>query len=175
MNFHPLAPPVPELCPDRFHLLAIFGFRVFPIPPQSTEPLRTSHGFDLTTIDDCDDLAFVDASDCNVGIRCGSVSNVTALEISTNEADDWVLRQADLCTQRFWAPHARYYLFQYLDPIERKPFHPPVRGLRLVDDDDWIIGPGSMMADGRMVYWEVSPDEALLAELPHCLGGRSGS
>jgi hypothetical protein len=42
-------------------------------------------------------------------------------------------------------------------------------GLQLLNEAAFVIYPGSMYEDGRLVYWGNSPDEALIADLPQWL------
>lgn len=75
-------------------------------------------------------------------------------------------------TPRWLTRTSRCYLFNYVpeatDPItELRP------GLRLLNDGAHVIYLGSIYDDGRLVYWEQSPDFAEPADLPDWLVPRA--
>lgn len=176
MSIHPLGPPAPRQPTNRFWLpLQVFGHRVFPLKLLSEDPEghpeRTSLGLeDNLPIEAIVDL---DHSYHNIGMLCGTVSNTTVLAVTTERAQEW-LDEQDIFTPSVWTRRARYYFFNYVPgEMIQIPLHEPCGcsiprdELAILNDGEWIVYPGSMYEDGRLTYWETSPDEIEVADLPN--------
>jgi hypothetical protein len=165
-------PPTPRLPLNRFHTpLNIYQHAVIPLMPRSDRPLddKTRLAWS-SSIDPTSDpeIAQLDWSPFNVGLQCGTPSNVTVLEVKSQGAQDWLDMEGMLPETPMWVTRlARYYLFKYLQT--EQPTTELYWGVNLLNDGTIVTYPGSMYEDGRIVCWEESPDFTEPAGLPRLL------
>jgi hypothetical protein len=150
--------------------MQIFDDSVIPLVPYSDERLDTD--FELHCLYDCGaikdaDVEHWDRSDFNVGLLCGSVSGVTVLEVTSRSAQHWLDEQDLPCTPQWLCRRSRCYLF--CGPELAQPITELRRGVRLLSTGAHVTLPGSIYDDGRLVYWEASPDDFEIQDLPSWL------
>lgn len=173
MNLDDYLPPHPILPWDRFWFpIRIFRHAVIPLLPFSEEAvhdaaaLPTDGNFDAVTDEEIDHLRF---THFNVGLVCGKLSGVTVLEVTTHSAQIWMAEQDLPATPQWLGRRSRCYLFDYVADALPDPITEVRPGLRLLNDGAHVVYPGSIYDDGRLVYWEESPDWAEVADLPEWL------
>lgn len=172
MNLDDFLPPHPIQPTNRFWWpIRVFNHAVIPLLPYSHEPvndapvLPKSGDFDGITDDEIDEWEF---THFNVGLVCGKLSGVTVLEVTTHSAQIWIDEQDIPFTPHWLGRRSRCYLFNYVEDVP-KPITDIRPGLRLLNDGAHVIYPGSIYADGRLVYWEESADWFEVADLPKWL------
>lgn len=150
------------------------GWAVFPIRPQSKEPL-TEHGFkDATTNEATIRRWWARWPDANVGIATGSPSGIVVLDVDPRNGGDEGLRDLEArygplpetATALTGGGGAHYYfaLPQGMTVRTRKL----APGLDLKADGGYVVAPPSVHPSGRDYQWEVgrSPDDLPLTPLP---------
>lgn len=171
MTFDDDMPPRPNLAPNRFWLpIRVYDHAVFPLMPCSDVPLdrETRLEWEVPVNASTDDeIEQLDFSPFNVGLHCGRPSDITVLEVTTQAAQLWLDEQDLPRTPHWLSRRARYYLFNYTPLADFLTEIQP--GLRLLNDGTFVIYPGSIDEDGRLVYWEDCPDCAEVADLPDWL------
>jgi hypothetical protein len=171
LNLNDYLPPRPYLAENRFWVpIRLYDHGVFPLMPWSEELLNegTRLAWDVPADASSDaEIEQLDLSAFNVGLRCGKLSGVTVLKVSTQAAQDWLDDQELPRTPQWLGRGARYYLFKYA-PLPNATTE-VLPGLHLLNDDAFVIYPGSIYDDGRLVYWEDCPDCTEAADLPDWL------
>lgn len=168
MNLDNYIPPSPRLTHNRFWLpIRTYKHAVMPLMPRSECPLdreaRVAWRVPTNATTD-DEIDAWELSPFNVGMHCGMPSNVTVLEVKSQSAQDWLDEQELPRTPQWLSRGARYYLFNYFHTGQSVTDVCP--GLQLLNDGTFVIYPGSIYEDGRLVYWEESPDFIEPADLP---------
>jgi hypothetical protein len=150
--------------------MQLFEHGVVPLLPYSDSRLHDELALPWA----CDCGAIADGevdrwetSNFNVGLLCGSPTCTTVLEVTSRSAQLWLDNQNLPCTAQWLCRRSRCYLFfgdTLAQPVtELRP------GLRLLSTGAHVTLPGSIYDDGRLVYWENSPDEVVIEELPSWL------
>jgi hypothetical protein len=173
LNLDDYLPPHPVQPGNRFwYPIRVFDHTVTPLLPFSDEPLADAPilppggNFEAITEDEIDEWEF---THFNVGLLCGKASGVTVLEVTTHAAQLWLAEQGLPSTPQWLSRCSRCYLFNYIEDMLPDPITQIRPGLRLLNDGAHVIYPGSIYDDGRLVYWEESPDWVELADLPEWL------
>ena len=167
MNLHDY-PPQPIRPGNRFWLpLCAYDHAVIPLMPFSDVPLdhETRLAWDPPVNPTTDDqIAQLELSPFNVGIHCGLPSRVTVLEVASQAAQQWLDDHELPRTPQWLSRRSRCYLFKYT-PLGQT-FTEVRPGLQLLNEGTFVVYPGSIYDDGRLVYWEDSPDWTEVADLP---------
>jgi hypothetical protein len=178
LNLDDFLPPHPFLPHNRFWLpIRVFEHAVIPLLPYSEEllypvaELPPAVKFDAIADDEIDEW---EVSPFNVGLLCGKLSNATVLQVTTHSAQLWLDEQELPRTPQWLSRRSRYYLFNHVPDGLCDPVTDIRPGVRLLNDGAYAIYPGSIYDDGRLVYWEESPDWAEVADLPQWLVPAAG-
>jgi hypothetical protein len=167
LNLDDYLPPQPSLAQNRFWLpFRAYHHAVIPLMPRSEWPLdrATREAWNVPPGITDDDIDHLELTPFNVGMLCGTDSGVTVLEVTTHAAQQWLDDQELPRTPHWLSRRSRCYLFNYMPLGQTVTEVRP--GLQLLNEGTFVIYPGSMYEDGRLVYWEDSPDEALIPSLP---------
>lgn len=172
LDLHEYIPPSPRLALNRFHTpVNVYKHSITPLVPRSEFPLndKTASAWGVSLSPRTEkEIAQLEWSPFNVGLRCGTPSKVTVLEVKSQGAQDWLDMEGILPETPMWLTRsARYYLFSYLHT--EQPITKLYWGLNLLNDGAIVTYPGSMYEDGRFVCWEESPDFIEPADLPRLL------
>lgn len=127
--------------------------------------------FDRSTDDEA--IAYFDFREPEVGFPA-ALNDVTVLEVYSATGLETISELEVDDTPRVWTPHARYYLFKFVDPSMRVPSDYMCPGLRWLPDDEWMPYPGTMI-EGRLVHWEISPNDFDPMPLPEELRNDHGT
>lgn len=148
---------VPHLRRHRFwEAVGNSNHKVFPLWPGGCHHIPPLHqGIFDRDVDD-ESIQYLDDSDAEVAFPTGAINQTTVIEVSSGIGQDLMdgleLEQG----ARIWTPKARYYLFGYIETSALPETECMIRGLRVLNDGDWIPYPGNLM-DGHLVPWEHDP------------------
>jgi hypothetical protein len=171
LNLDDYLPPAPLQPQNRFwYPVQFFEGGVIPLVPYSEERLNTD--FDLYCVYDCGairdtDVESWEASPFNVGLLCGKPSGTTVLQVTSRSGQSWLDEQDLPCTPQWLCRRSRCYVF-FGDALP-EPVTEIRPGVRLLSTGAHVALPGSIYEDGRLVYWESSPDDDVIVELPSWL------
>ena len=155
----------PNLQPDRFTAAARQGLRVFPAKPGGKEPaLKWKKFAELAPTPE--QLQDWDTSEFNVGVICGTPSDVVVLDVDSPEAQAAVDALDLPLTPRVRTARGYHYYFQRPSQCLRNSTK--IAGLKLDfrGDGGYVIGAGSIHPSGALYEWEVSPNSVPFAKLP---------
>ena len=149
----------------RFSEAVRDGYKVLPFWPGDA-PSLPQYITDIISPSACEEsLWYLDEGDAEVSFPVGEINSATVLEVSSEAGQEWLDTLDVWDTPQFWTPEARYYLFRHVQTAELPPPNKLLPGLRLLNDGDMIIYPGSM-AHGQLVHWEIEPYYAAPMPLP---------
>tara|TARA_R110000850_G_scaffold270735_1_gene404040 strand:+ start:49 stop:606 length:558 start_codon:yes stop_codon:yes gene_type:complete len=138
---------------------AALGWAVFPCRPNDKRP-ATLHGcLDATTDPDQIRAWWTEIPDLNIGLACGEISNITALDIDPRSNGHEFLAAAiddnepiDGVWESQTGGGGIHYLFTYGDEanVDLAP------GVEIKSDGKYIILPPSIHPNGNSYEWELS-------------------
>ena len=155
----------PNLQPDRFSAAARHGLRVFAVKEGGKEPAVKWTKF-AKSAPTQEQLQAWDASGFNVGVICGSPSNIVGLDVDSPEAQaavDALHLPATPCVR---TARGRHYYFQRPPQGVRNAAKIASLKLDFRGDGGYLVGAGSIHPSGVQYEWEVSPDTVPFAKLP---------
>lgn len=102
----------------------------------------------------------------NIGVVCGSVSNVVVLDVDSPEAQDFIDRLDLPRTPVAVTARGKHYYFASPNTEIRNSVR--VQGLKLDvrAEGGFVVAPPSIHESGFRYEWEVSPDDAPFAPMP---------
>jgi hypothetical protein len=154
-----------------FSDLSRYGFSVFPLPRGQKSPSAPWTRFQ-TELPSSDQILAWDASDLNVGVVCGRLSNLLVLDVDGNEAQEFVDSLGLPPTPVVTTGRGRHYYFRY--PMLGAKNRAKIEGLPLDcrGDGGYVVGPGSIHPSGSVYQWEVGPEDCEFATLPDNVASR---
>lgn len=134
------------------------GHKVVPIwPGASDESLPLKRVIFDQNVDD-ESIEYLQEREAELAFPTGAINQTTAVEVTTALAQDLMDELASDQGAQIWTPHARYYLFDYIDPSVMQAGERISTGLRILNDGQWLPYPGNLI-DGHLVHWEHEPFE----------------
>lgn len=156
--------------------LAALGLAVFALAPKSKAPRKDSRGFyDATKDENTIREAWKKEPYSNIGIATGQPSGIIVLDCDSEDAFDeaaqrglpttWIVK-----TKRGYQVYFKRPDWPKVPTIAQdKPNGDAFMGLpdaEIKADGGYVVAPPSVHPDGPVYQWEVSPDEAELADPP---------
>lgn len=159
---------------------AAVGIPVFPCDPASKRPLTANGFYDATTDEITIRAYWRRHPDAMVGVRTGRESGVVALDLDFDpkKSIDGVSEIAALEEVHGPLPDGpevrtprggRHRLFRYDPDRPMKSRNAVLHGVDFKADGGYVIGAGSVRADGRRYEWIRSPDEIDYPDVPEHL------
>lgn len=151
-----------------FSGLRALGFSVFPIQLGKKKPNVPWSKYQKEFAS-ADDIYFWDSGSYNVGVVCGSLSNLVVLDVDGDEAQKFVDTLNLPPTPCVKTAKGRHYYFKMPNaPLGNRT---RINGLPLDlrGEGGYVVGPNSIHQTGCLYEWEVSPEEASLADIPQSL------
>lgn len=141
------------------------GHKVVPIwPGPAHESLPLQRDIFDQSVDD-ESIEYLEEREAELAFPTGEINQATAVEVTTALAQDLMDELASNQGAPIWTPHARYYLFDYVEPSKFQTGERMFRGLSILNDGQWLPYPGNLI-DGHLVHWEHEPFEAGAHPLP---------
>ena len=154
-GFYQFMPP--HLRRNRFwEAIRTNNHKVFPLRPGRCYDTTPNHRYIFDQNVDDESIFYLEEREADVAFPTGAINGTTVIEVTSALAQD-SMDELDLEQgAQIWTPRARYFLFDYIKPSDLQSSECVARGLRLVNDGEWIHYPGNWM-DGFLVHWEHDP------------------
>lgn len=149
---------------NAFSSLAALGFSVFPVRKGMKVPVGkwTEYQSRLATPDE---IAVWDAADFNVGVVCGSVSNLFVVDVDSEEGQTFYDSFAPPLTPTVRTSKGRHFYFRYPKGLRNRVRVGDVP-LDVRGEGGFVVGPGSLHPSGEAYEWQFSPEDVAFADLP---------
>jgi hypothetical protein len=148
---------VPYLRRRRFwEAIRVNNHKVFPLWPGSCHELPAlNRGIFDQDVDD-ESISYLEEREAEIAFPTGAINQTTVVEVTSALSQELMDEVVQEQGAQIWTPQARYYLFDYVEPSALPASARISRGLRILNDGEWIPYPGNLM-DGHLVHWEHDP------------------
>ena len=152
----------------EFRELAEFGFSVIPIPRGKKQPAFKWAQHQKTKATSAQ-IERWDASNLNVGVVTGKLSNVVVLDVDSEEAQKLVDELQLPLTPTVQTARGRHYYFRVPQVEIRNKTKINGVELDVRGEGGMAVGAGSLHPEGGFYRWDVSPSDVEIAEMPENL------